>query len=154
MNIWKIYWSQVSNTGLVETSQFFLIKWPKNECSLYTADHELCNISDKKSIIYLYSWLRTKWAKLVDGRFDYIVSTRATLYIVILVLLPNIYLKKDFNDSEELNNTCVDKGMKKCDSWAKSGLPPAFINRVLLTHSHSFGLWPFFSYNGRTKSFI
>lgn len=80
----------------------------------------------------------------MDGRFDYVVSTRAILYIVILVLLPNIYLKKDFNDSEELNNTCVDRGMKKCGSWAKSGLPPAFINRVLLTHSHSFGLWPFF----------
>lgn len=40
---------------------------------------------------------------MVEEWFVHAISTRATLYGVVLVLVPNIYVKEDFNDYEELN---------------------------------------------------
>lgn len=92
-------------------------------------------------------------------------STRATLYRVVLELVPNIYVKEDFNDYEELNiigkniiaiysnmaemsKHCakqkkVDRKVKihqrsgNYSSWVPFGLLYIFVNKVVLKQPHS-----------------
>lgn len=95
------------------------------------------------------------------------ISVRAALYRVALVLVPNIYVKEDFNDYEDLNiigkdiiaiynnmaemskycakqkksrQESLEPSEKKSgnySSWAQFGLLYVFVNKVVLKQSHS-----------------
>ena len=50
---------------------------------------------------------------------------------------------------------CLDQGSANCGPWVKAGLLSAFINKVLLEHSHThsftYCLWPLSLCNGRIE---
>lgn len=52
-----------------------------------------------------------------------------------------------------LDGTGVEWGSANYVLWARSGLPPAFVNKILLEHSHTccsftYCLWLLWVYNG------